>query len=413
MPRISPVSIRSGRFLCPALLVACLVAAPAPSTAQPGLSVLIAQTWTNWNEAAVAHDDNTAPVGELELEHQWLDSRLRVFYTLAAGTYTTPGDWRYMTNNGGAVGRVDLSPNTRLFLGGSAWWRANGDAWESANYRGLSGNANLEHQLRPGATLRTGYVFDWRRFPDFEAMDQAEHRGFASLLVNLASRTTLVGEATAGTKSYGGGLITTTIVSPASGSGAGSGRGRGPGMVLTVRPVTEHTITLEGETIRAGQLTIFGRLAQSLADRTALQVQASWRTTFGDNPPAVITTPELFFDDGVYDDPYASNAATIRASFKHVLGNGATLEGGGTRFDKRYTGTPALDASGTPLPGLPLREDDVWRADASLWWPLLADHTGPMELGLRATYAFTRSDSNDAFYQYRSHTLGLGLAISY
>lgn len=413
MPRAIASRIHIRRWLPTALLVALLAATPAPCAAQAGISALLAQSWTNWIEATAAHDDNTAPVGEFELDQQLLDTRLRLFYSLAAGTYTTPGDWRYLTNNAGAVGRVDVSANTRLFLAGSAWWRANGEAWESANYRGLSANANLEHQSKPGLTLRTGYYFDWRRFPDFEAMDQAEHRGFGSLLANLRSRTTLIGEATVGAKSYGGGLVTTAVESPAAGTPAGSGRGRGPGMGPAIRPSLEHAVTLEGPAIHAGQVTLFGRLAQSLADRTALQVQASWRTTFGDIPPAVITTPELFFDDGVYDDPYASEAVTARAAVKHVLGNGAKIEAGATRLDRRYTGTAALDANGAPLPGLPLREDNVWRADASVWWPLLPYRTGAIDLGIRATYSLTRSDSNDAFYDYRSHTLGLGFAVTY
>ena len=57
----------------------------------------------------------------------------------------------------------------------------------------------------------------------------------------------------------------------------------------------------------AQQLTLLGRVAQSLGERTGLSLQATWRGTGGSVPPAVVTTPAGFFDDGVYDDPFASD----------------------------------------------------------------------------------------------------------
>jgi len=55
------------------------------------------------------------------------------------------------------------------------------------------------------------------------------------------------------------------------------------------------------------------RAAQSLGERTGLSLQYTWRTVFGSVPPVVVSTPALFFEDGVYDDPYASDASAARA----------------------------------------------------------------------------------------------------
>ena len=53
----------------------------------------------------------------------------------------------------------------------------------------------------------------------------------------------------------------------------------------------------------AGLVSVLGRVAQSLADRTGVSLQYLQRTSFGALPTVVVTTPALFFDDGVYDDP--------------------------------------------------------------------------------------------------------------
>jgi hypothetical protein len=163
----------------------------------------------------------------------------------------------------------------------------------------------------------------------------------------------------------------------------------------------------------AHQVTIFGRVAQSLADRTSVSFQASRRVTGGGLPPTLVATPELFFDDGVYDDPFASNATEWRAAAKHIAGSGAVFEAGGGRVLKDYTGTPALDLDGLVLDGAPLRSDRVWRGDARLTWPLLTSHTGPIELGLTTGYLFTKHESNTSFYNYTSHRVSLGLTIAY
>ena len=67
----------------------------------------------------------------------------------------------------------------------------------------------------------------------------------------------------------------------------------------------------------ARQLTVFGRVAQSLADRVAVSFEASRRNAGGVVAPAVVETPEMLIDDGVYDDPYASDATIWRTGLKY------------------------------------------------------------------------------------------------
>ena len=89
------------------------------------------------------------------------------------------------------------------------------------------------------------------------------------------------------------------------------------------------------------------------------------------------------------------------------------LELGGAWTRKDYRGTVALDLDGAPVAGDPLRADRIWRAAASWTVPLLRERTGAWDLGIALDYLFTRHRSNDAYYNYTSHGVGLGFSVSY
>lgn len=404
------------------LIAAAVTVSPVPTaSAQTAASATFSQVWTSWNETDIVRDEGLAPTGTALVEQSVYGGKLGLFYSLDAGDYPSPGDWSFFEHNAGTVYRHELATATRFYVSGSAWWRANGDSWQMADYRGLTAAANLEHRLRPTATLRGGYRLDLRWFPELTAMDQVEHSGFVSAIANLPSRTTVIGETSLGGKSYGGGVSTFLPGSAAPGfdssshsggatHGASSaGRGRG----LLLGSAAAVPLSLENPGILAGQLTLFGRIAQSLTDQTGVHVEASRRFTFGDRAPAVIATPELLFDDGVYDDPYASDAVTWRAGIKHVSSGGLTLEGGLNRFVKDYTATLALGPEGAPAAGLALRSDDIWQVDASCTLPLWPDRTGKAALAAVISYRFVDHSSNDAYYNYRSQGLGVGLSVEY
>ncbi|MCK7482115.1 MAG: hypothetical protein M0C28_36910 [Candidatus Moduliflexus flocculans] len=70
-------------------------------------------------------------------------------------------------------------------------------------------------------------------------------------------------------------------------------------------------------------------------------LQYSRRSVFGSVPSVVVTTPALLFEDGVYDDPYASEASAVRGALKHVFAGGAEAQIEGYRLDKAYVSTVA------------------------------------------------------------------------
>jgi hypothetical protein len=127
----------------------------------------------------------------------------------------------------------------------------------------------------------------------------------------------------------------------------------------------------------------------------------------------MVVTPALFFDDGVYDDPYASEQRTASSTLTQVFARGDSIEAWGSWSRKAYTATPAYGLDGEPLDGEPLRRDRLWRAGAAWTHALLPDRTGPVAVDVVLRYGYTRHASNDLYYNYRSHVVGVSVTVGY
>jgi hypothetical protein len=400
--------------------------APRPTAAQARFDAAIGSALQSLNSPALGTSESQSTLaGGAAAGLDFLAGRAYAGYGLDAGSYASPGDWSYRLHRLDARYRVDLSASTRLHFGSAAALRRNGAGWQDADYDAIGGFVNLETKPAARLTLRTGYRLDRRTFDSLPSLDQTEHAVFASLLANLPSRTTLIAEASGGLKGYRGdpalpadpGADEHVPAQTGEGGGA-SGRGRGgPGAPGTggMGPSSRPTLpsATGGNADRAGQFTLLLRVAQSLGERTGLSLQGSWRGTGGSVPPALVTTPAGLFDDGVYDDPFASGLVAAQLRLKHVRPGGGAVEAGLRRFRQAYTAALALGADGLPLGGDSLREDQVWRADASAEVPLFPSRSGVFDLRLQLGYAYTQSRSNDAFYDYRNHAGGITLAVSY
>jgi hypothetical protein len=408
-------------------MLASLALARAAS-AQTSVDALILGSLDVVSHEGAVSESSTAPAANLETEYVTLGERLRVFYTLDGGTFSTEGDWGYLSHLGGARYWVSLSERDQLFVGSDIGARRNGDAWSSADYSMVAAFANLQRALDHGS-LRGGVRFDARRFDDRAELDQNEVVAFGSGLISLPSRTTLVGEVSVGWKHFLDGalvpIVPQSLPEPAGaglgGNGSVAGNGRGPGAAVPAggasgarRPTAHAGVPAytSSSDAPARQLTVFGRLAQSVADRLAISFEVSRRNAAGAVAPIVVSTPEVLIDDGVYDDPYASDATVWRAGLKHHGAHGRIIEGGVSHWSKFYENTPALDASGAPLPGV-WRDDEIWRAEASWREPLAPSRTGPLSLSFVVVYTFMSSSSTDAYYTYDSHRLRAGLSLSY
>jgi hypothetical protein len=256
-----------------------------------------------------------------------------------------------------------------------------------------------------------------RRFTDSPALNQMQHAGFGSVLVSFETRTTLIGELNVGSKHYEAVSSRTEVLAvhadPDVTARAGSGmQGRGTGW-RSMAGLTLVPVAVPGSPgSNAHHVTVYARVAQSLAARTGLSVEVSRRQVFGQVSPALITTPAMFIDDGVYDDLFASDATRGGITLKSIVAKDIELMGSFGWNDKRYGATYAFDENGITVPDV-LRHDRVRTARAAVTWPLFPARTGKLALDLITGYDYTDHDSTSALYRYRAHTVRVGLGVKY
>ena len=213
--------------------VVILMSCSALAEAQPSASVTIGGTYASLREGATAAAPRQDVGGAASVEHLFRNERGRVFYDLDGGTYEGAGDWSYWLHSSGVTyvlgggGAADR----RLYFNAAVALRKNGIAWAAADYAAVAAGVNAEFHPRDGMTARTGYRLDRRAFADTSALTHVEHSAFSSVLVNLESRTTLIGEVQLGAKSYAGQLPLdpTVVATSTAATGVMFGQGRGVG----------------------------------------------------------------------------------------------------------------------------------------------------------------------------------------
>ncbi|MGE5199538.1 MAG: hypothetical protein ACM3H9_07840 [Rhodospirillaceae bacterium] len=398
------------------LAIGLLLAGPVRAAAQTSVNSSVGGSFASYTEGATDSTRRQDVAATAGIEHLFNNQQGRVYYDLDAGTFDSPGDWAYYLNTAGFTYRFgeDDAAARKLYLNGSFVVRKNGDAWAAADYSALGGGLNGEFHPKANTTLRTGYRADYRSFADMSALTQFEQRGFASALANFQTKTTLIAEINVGAKLYDGQVMLAPVAVDVPEGTVLPAHGRGMGMGPAWRTGAAWSLPQsQDQSGAAGLVSGLVRVAQSLSDMTGVHGQIAFRQTFGAVPPALVTTPAGFFDDGVYDDPFASNAVSGQGGVTRAFTSGAEIAAVVNFADRRYTSTPALDADGSELPGAPLRHDRVWRGGVAWSQPVLGSRTGRAELSVDLGYRFLASSSNDAFYDYTSHGFALGFSIHY
>jgi hypothetical protein len=350
----------------------------ASVSAQPRGEIVV-DVPIRWMEAGGGTDRQTDPGAAASFEHRFKDEQDRLFYDMRLDAFGTDQSLRTWLHNAGAT--ASFGSTSRAFdVGGSFFWRANEGAWSAAGFKGVNLLASTRLQPISTVTVSGTYAFYLRAFPEEPALDHTEHLGSARALANFASRTTVTGAFSAGQKRYRDNSepVASEQVLPTPYSGRGFGRSA-------------------REPVARIEWTWALRLAQSLDDRTGLWIERESRHNAGQISPAIIWTPPLFYDDGVYDDPYVVEAASWRAGIKHVFASGHELQGWWSRSARTYAGL--------------VRADELNRAGVQAVVPFTTP--GAAVLDFLIEYSLFQNDSSDTFESYRASQARAALRVRF
>jgi hypothetical protein len=391
------MTARSHVLVTAGCVLAAFIAGGVPAGAQPAGSAGFTLP-LQWTAGADAHANAT---GSLDLDQAFASGRGRIFYEGQFDRYGGTDPWRTQLHNIGLVAALPAG-STAVEVGASVFRRANAGPWSPAGFHGASVVALLERDAGP-ATFTATYGAYARRFGDLPGLDQDEHQAGLRALVNLPSRTTVIGSLAIGAKRYDGEPPDAAFVTAPDVVLTGRGqRGRGVVSLPALQPLAPG---LPAESAVRSQWAWTARLAQSLDDRTGVWLEREARRTRGDLPPAVVWTPPLFFEDGVYDDPYAIDARTWRAGAKHAFERGDQVGIWGSRSQRSF---PGLEVEGLPGVG---RRDTLIRAGAEGVFPLLrSEHVG---LDLEAGFQYVDHRSPESWARYTARVMRLGLQLAF
>lgn len=331
--------------------------------------------------------------GSAAFDYLFASEHGRAFYEMTLETFGTPDTMRTWLHNAGLTGT--FGDETRsIEIGGSAFWRANEGTWADAGFRGVNVIASAQAKPASLLTISGSYALYMRTFPDQPALDQVEQFGSWRALLNLPSRTSLVGVLSIGRKAYDGQeLVAVPTGTAVASSRQGSGTGRGWRQIGFV-PIQLERV---GEPGARSDWSWAARVAQSLDDRTGFWIEREQRRTSGDLPPALVWTPPLFYEDGVYDDPYVVDADTWRAGVKHIFASGIEIGATGSVSDRAYAGLT--------------RADRLTRARFETTWPFVSGRSGSID-GV-ASYAFFQNASSEPDESYRAHQVTVGVRFGF
>jgi hypothetical protein len=387
--------MRATSIITSSLALLLFGAATAPAQSSGTVTFDVPMQWTTQSgEPTNQRNDFGAAI---DAEHLFASERGRLFYQMTMDSFGSPDAIRTWLHNAGVMGTFG-NDRRAIDVGGSLFWRANQDTFGDSGFRGVNLLATARVKPLSTMTVSASYALYMRAFADQPALDQTEHYGSMRALVNLQTRTTLVGVVSIGRKAYDG-QESVFVYNEISGSeptplSLGSQVGRGGWRQSLLHPVQVETVGGPGTRT---EWSWAARVAQSLDDRTGVWLEREERRTNGDLPPAIVWTPPLFFDDGVYDDPYVIDARTWRAGARHLFAGGQEISGWASESDRSYAGLP--------------RVDTLRRAGLEVVVPLF---TRPgSQISAVGGYNYFRNLSSEEFESYQAHQATVGVRLGF
>lgn len=252
-----------------------------------------------------------------------------------------------------------------LYLEGKLELRQNKTEYESYDRRSGDIYATLKYYLTKTILLKSGYGMEYGSYPNFQTFNFLENYGFLQLSKFFQSRTTLQIAVDAGWRQY-------------------------PNM------------SDDSENGYASMISGSAKLAQSLADKTGLQLKYKWH-----HAPHGID--EQYIENAYYstedliDDEYSYSGSEYMIVLKHVTSWQATLKAVFSMGSREYNSTSIYIDGGTR------KDNDItFRLEAEK--EILFDAA---DFAIHVQFLHKRNESNDSYYNYSTNMLSIGTKAAF
>lgn len=332
------------------------------------------------------------------------DVDINLSYTSAKSNLTyfiNPEFFRYKTNSSRDFFMNRLGFNNQIVLNkeknqtfyfGAEWdMRINGDDFNYYDYNQLYAYANIAYHFR-SFFLKGGYNYRYRSYANIPDLTNNRHYLFIQGNKTFLTRTTLIVEADAGYKSFGGQEIYSI-----SGGGRGSGRMGGGYTSYSTTPIPSlsHAVFL-------------ARIAQSIYDKMGIYVQYRKQISLNSGS-GYDNQSDYYQDEELFDDPFSYESDQYSGKLTWMLPWNIKLQTGGSIHSKRYISENAFISAedSTGLGGG--RADDQKTLNFSLSKKFFPHKSWLNTLTLNVKYSYILNESNSYWYDYKNNYASAGI----
>lgn len=245
---------------------------------------------------------------------------------------------------------LNLSQNVRCNFGAAFQLRKFKPDFDFYDYQTLTAFGQFRWDIWQTTPIQLGYRFRNRDFQNLTELSFQEHQGFFQIKHFFPTRTTFIGELNFGQKKYTNlqSVEDVIVVTPKiPGKGRGQPQGKGSGMMVSDTSIIAYNMTA----LKAQQLNLSLKLAQSILSKTGVSVEYVKQFTPSNNI-RYLTGMEYSYskDDELYDDHYAYGSDDLEISLTQVLPWQSTLKIYANWADKNYLYSIVTDSTITQNP---------------------------------------------------------------
>ncbi|NOR65350.1 MAG: hypothetical protein GQ468_04970 [Candidatus Scalindua sp.] len=333
---------------------------------------------------------------DLRLYYTLKDSATTFYYNIDYISFLNTSTRNFFLNEFGSSYSKKFGENNKhqFYLGGNWFNRLNNAEYDYYNYNQIYLYTNQRFNLS-GLSLKTGYNFRYRNYSNIPDLTNYQHYLFLQANKTFRTRTSLIIETDLGHKSFNG---TETYVST--------------GEADNGRYSSSHTTILEKKIPSLSHLVLLTRVAQSLHDRVGIYVQYRRQISLTAET-SYVNADGYFQDEELFDDPFSYNSSAFSSKLTFVLPKSINLHVGGSINYKNYI-TELAYVSSEDYEGLgDIRTDNKQSIYFNFSKTFNSNKKRIDAFQTYLNYSYVVNESNSYWYNYKNHSIGIGLLLNF
>ncbi len=320
-------------------------------------------------------------------------SNLRYFLNPDYFKYQINSTRNFFMNRLGFNNQIALNEEkNKIFYFGAEWdIRMNGSDYDYYDYNQLYAYANFNYN-KGAFFLKSGYNYRYRSYSNIPELTNNRHYVFIQGNSSFPTRTSLILEADAGYKSFGGQELYAL-------SGGGRGAGRMGGGYSTYSATQIPSLS---------QAVFLARVAQSIYTKMGIYIQYRKQISLNSNS-SYSNQSDYYQDEELFDDPFSYESDQYSSQLTWMLPWNLKLQTGFSLSTKTYISENAFLSAEDSIGLGGIRKDEQKNFNFSLSKKFFPRKAWLKSLSIALNYSYILNESNSYWYDYKNNFASAGI----